>query len=238
MFRERYLRILAAGAIVSIPDNPMGNVHFTALEVADFLELPLDTDRTLLHLNSFHLKSDLEAFLRGAAERGVKHMLVVSGDGGPRLPRLEPVDVGMDVKTVTSVALLQYIEREFPRVFTCGVAFNQYEPPEREIERLRRKLDAGARFVITQPVIGHDPVVASLRQFALPVFVGAWMSKRMDLLFDCVGVEQRDDVQYDPVENLAHLERLYPDFGLYLALLSFKRDWSDLFTRRLPGAAA
>jgi len=184
VFAERYRRILDAGAVVSIPDNPMGNVHFTAQEVVDFLALPLDPERTLLHLNSFHLKSDMDTFLGGAAERGVKNLLVISGDGGPKLPRLEPSDVGIDAKTVTSIVLLQYIEREYPGVFTCGVAFNQYEPAEYELGRLDRKLEAGARFVITQPVIGDDSIVASLGSCGVPVFIGAWMSKRVDLLLE------------------------------------------------------
>jgi len=237
VFAERYRRILAAGAVVSIPDNPMGNVHFTAQEVVEFLDLPLDSERTLLHLNSFHLKSDLDAFLRGAVDRGVKNLLVISGDGGPKLPRLEPSDVGIEVKTVTSIVLLQYIAREYPGVFTCGVAFNQYEPAEHELERLQWKLDAGARFVITQPVIGDDPVVGLLGAFGVPVFIGAWMSKRVDLLLECVGLEPRADEQYDPAENLALLHRLYPKYGLYLALLSFKREWSDLLTRPMTDAA-
>lgn len=237
VFAERYRRILDAGAVVSIPDNPMGNVHFTALEVVDFLGLPLDRERTLLHLNSFHLRTDLEAFLGGAAERGVRNLLVVSGDGGPKLPRLEPADVGIDAKTVTSIVLLEYIEREYPGVFTCGVAFNQYEPAEHELERLERKVDAGARFVITQPVLGEDLVVASLKDFGLPVFIGAWMSRRVDLLLECVGLEPRPEGQYDPAANLALLHQRYPDFGLYLALLGFKLDWSGLLTRKLPDAA-
>ncbi len=237
VFAERYRRILDAGAVVSIPDNPMGNVHFTAIEVMDFLDLSIDPERTLLHLNSFHLKSDMDAFLRAAADGGLTKLLVVSGDGGPRLPRLEPSDLGVDDKAVSSVVLLGYIEREFPGVFTCGVAFNQYDPPERELERLERKTDAGARFVITQPVIGEDKVVASLADFGLPLFVGAWMSKRVELLMQCVGLEPCPDQNYDPFGNLALLERVYPDFGLYLALLSFKRDWSDLLTRKLQGSA-
>ncbi|MBN1152964.1 MAG: methylenetetrahydrofolate reductase [Dehalococcoidia bacterium] len=237
VFGGRYRRILDAGAVVSIPDNPMGNVHFTALEVVEFLDLPLDSDRTLLHLNSFHLRSDLESFLRGAADRGVKNLLVVSGDGGPKLPRLEPADVGIDAKTVTSIVLLRYIAREYPGVFTCGVAFNQYEPPEHELERLQWKIEAGAEFVITQPVLGEDPVIASLRQFGVPKFVGAWMSKRVDLLLECVGLEPRAEEQYEPAENLDRLDALYPDFGLYLALLSFKRDWSGLLTRKIPHVA-
>ncbi len=237
VFAERYRRILDSGAAVSIPDNPMGNVHFTALEVMDFLNLPFDSGRTLLHLNSFHLKSDMEAFLRAAADRGLKNMLVITGDGGPRLPRLEPSDIGSEEKAATSVGLLRYISREYPGVFTCGVAYNQYDPPERERERLQRKIDAGARFVITQPVLGADPVVASLRDFGIPAFAGAWMSKRVDLLMECVGLEPRADEQYDPAANLALLHRAFPDYGLYLALLSFKQDWSGLLTRTQPDVA-
>ncbi len=234
VFAARYRRILDEGAAVSIPDNPMGNVYFTALEVMDFLDLPVDPDRTLLHLNSFHLKADLESFLGGAADRGVKNLLVVSGHGGPRLPRLEPSDVGIEAKTVTSNVLLRYIEREYPDTFTCGVGFNQFEPAEHERQRLERKIDAGAEFVITQPVIGEDPVIMSLAEIRIPVFIGAWMSKRIELLMECVGVEPTADMEYDPVENLKLLHRTYPDFGLYLALLSFKREWSDLLTRNLP----
>ena len=86
-FAERYRRILDHGAVVSICDNPMGNLHFTAMEVMDAMELPLNPERTLLHLNSFHRKIDLDAFLRESCDRGLKYLLVVSGDGGPRLSR-------------------------------------------------------------------------------------------------------------------------------------------------------
>jgi len=232
VFADGYRRVMDAGTAVSIPDNPMGQPRFTPLEVMDFLELRMDPERTLLHLNSFHAKDDMDAFLRTAADCGLRKLLVVSGDGGPRLHRLEPAEIGVDSKTVTSIALLEYIEREFPEVFTCGVAFNQYEPAERERERLQRKIDAGARFVITQPVLGDDPVVGSLRQFPIPLFAAAWMSKRIDLLMKCVGLEEaHDDGHYDPYANYALLDRVYPDFGLYLSFLSFKRDWSDILTR-------
>lgn len=236
-FGQRYRRIAETDAVVSIPDNPMGNLHFTALEVAEYLSLPFDPQRTLLHLNSFHRRNDLERFLEGAAELGLRSLLVVSGDGGPRLPKLEPEDIGVEGKTVTSVELLRFVEREFPGRFDCGVAFNHYEPPEHELEKLRRKLDAGARFVITQPVIGFDRTVLSLRSFGVPVWVGAWLSKRVDLLLACVGDAGRaDPPSYDPYANLSALHAGYPDFGIYLSQIPFKRDWGPLLTRN--GAAA
>ncbi|MBE9505749.1 MAG: hypothetical protein IMY84_02955, partial [Chloroflexi bacterium] len=78
---------------------------------------------------------------------------------------------------------------------------------------------------------------AALADFGLPLFIGAWMSKRVDLLMQCVGLEPCLDQHYDPFDNLALLDRAYPELGLYLALLSFKRDWSDLLTRKLQGFA-
>ena len=127
--------------------------------------------------------------------------------------------------------LLEYIARRHPGGFDCGVAFNQYEPPEHELEKLQRKVAAGARFIVTQPVLGADAAVSSLASFGLPVWAGAWMSKRVDLLVECVGLGQIDTASYDPAANLAILHERFPSFGLYLAQLSFKRDWCPLLTR-------
>jgi methylenetetrahydrofolate reductase (NADPH) len=232
MFSRRYRRILETGAVVSIPDNPLGNLHFTAMEVVGYLSLPFDPDRTLLHVNSFHRKKDLETFLKDAADLGLRHLLVVSGDGGPRLSRLEPGDIGAEGKAVTSIELLRYVEREFPGRFTCGVAFNHYEPREHEMEKLRRKFDAGARFVVTQPVVGFDQTVSALGALGMPVWVGAWLSKRIELLLTCVGATvQADQPPYDPYANLAALHTGYPGFGIYLSQISFKLDWGSLLTR-------
>lgn len=231
VFKERYRRILDHGAVVSIPDNPLGNLHFTAMETVEVLGLPLDPERTLLHLNTFHRKSDLDAFLDAARAAGLKHLLVVSGDGGPRLPKLEPLDLGSTAKAVTSVELLAYIEGRHPGAFECGVAFNQYEPAEHELEKLRRKIASGARFIVTQPVIGADAAISALGSFGLPVWAGAWMSKRVDLLVECVGLGQVDLAAYDPVANLGTLHRGFPSFGIYLAQLPFRKDWCALLTR-------
>ena len=236
VFAQRYRRILDSGAIVSVCDNPLGNIHFTAMEVVGFLGLPLDPECTLLHLNSFHRKIDFDLFLRYAREQGLRYLLVVSGDGGPRLTRLEPADLDLDAKTVSAVELLRYIEREHGGYFTCGVAFNQYEPVEEEREKLRRKLDAGARFIITQPVIAADARVEELRAEKVPIFVGAWMSKRIDPLCECIGVKKPESSDYDPDLNLARIHDTFASWGIYLSQLGFKRPWESLLTR-MPSAA-
>ena len=230
MFSSRFGKIYDYGAVVSIPDNPLGNLHFAAPEVLAYLSLPIDPERCLVHLNTFHCKDDLDVFLRQAKELGVKYLLCVSGDGSQRLTRLNPADFGISVETVTSVELIAYINKQYSGDFICGVAFNQYEPPEHEMQKLKHKIDAGAQFIITQPVIGRDERVLNLKQYGIPVFTGAWMSKRIDLLKQCLGVEGENiPGDYDPLKNLRILREIYSDYGLYYSLLGFKRDWSEFF---------
>lgn len=230
LFRERFSKIRAHNGVVSIPDNPLGNLHFTAMEVLTYLDLAFQPEALLLHLNTFHRKADLDVFLNQAGAKGVRYLLCVSGDGGPRLPKLEPDDLGTPGTTVTSVELLNYIHAKFPGQFVCGVAFNQYEPTEHEQAKLARKLAAGAGFIITQPSMEPDGRVGDLARYGVPVFVGAWFSKRLDLLYRCLGVESKTmPADYDPVRNYRLLGEWYPEFGRYCSLVGFKRDWSGLF---------
>jgi len=126
---------------------------FRQNEIISYLELAVDPENLLIHLNSFHRKIDLDEFLSTCSRLGVKYLLCVSGDGSPRLPRLEPADLAMNCNTVTSVELIKYIHAEYPGCFTIGAAFNHYDPLEDELDKLGRKRDAGAEFVITQPVL-------------------------------------------------------------------------------------
>ncbi len=233
VFEKRYRKILDSGSIVSIPDNPLGNLHFTAQEVISFLDLPIKPGDLILHLNSFHRKQDLDAMLTDAVQQDIRYILCVSGDGSPRLPRLDPEDLGINSMSVTSVELLTYIRREFPGAFSLGAAFNQYEPQDHEIGKLERKLEAGAEFIITQPVIGRDKNIDLLLQYDVPIRLGAWMSKNIELLYTCVGREMDESVRgYEAARNLGELHDLHPNTGFYLSLLGFKRDWSQLLIRQ------
>jgi methylenetetrahydrofolate reductase (NADH) len=227
-FDEKYRKVVEAGWIVCITDNPMGLLSYGATETIDLLGLPVHPEQLMVHLNTFHTKTELDEILNATKGFGGKYLLVVSGDGSQRLHRLEPAEVGIECKTVTSVELLRYIDREYPGQFTCGVAFNPYEPQDAEIEKMKRKVDAGASFIITQPIIGRDERLEGLKPFPLPVIIDAWMSKKLHLLSECVGHEIPEGTPYDPIENLKELRRNYPDYGLYLAILGFKTQYPVL----------
>ena len=224
-FDEKYRKVVEAGWIVCITDNPMGLLSYGATETIDLLGLPVHPEQLMVHLNTFHPKKELDEILDAVKAAGGKYLLVVSGDGNQRLHRLEPAEIGVEAVTVTSVELLRYIDREYPGHFTCGVAFNPYEPQDHELEKMRRKVDAGASFIITQPIIGRDERLDGLGPFRLPVILDAWMSKKLHLLSECVGHEIPEGTPYDPMENLKELRRNYPDYGLYLAILGFKTQY-------------
>jgi len=208
-FADKYRRVIDAGYVVCIPDNAMGLLAFQGIELIEELDLPAPPDQVSLHLNTFHAKAEFDSLLDRAAAAGVRHLLV-------------------NVPTVTSVELLAYIHREYPGAFEVGVAFNPYEPRDHEMNKLRRKVDAGAAFITTQPIIEADPCIDELRQFGLPVVVEAWMSRKLHLLSECVGYTIPEDTPYDPMANLATLIRNYPGCGFYLAICGFKTQFPHL----------
>jgi methylenetetrahydrofolate reductase (NADPH) len=236
-FATRYKRVVDAGYCACITDNAMGNMSFQGPEIIEEYNLPVKSDNVMIHLNTFHSKKVLDSILKSCIAKGIKYLLIVSGDGNVRFPKLKPSDLGIKgVSSVTAVELLQYINREYEGAFISGVAFNPYEPEEEEVEKMARKIAAGAEFVITQPIIDKNPVVDKLiSNIDIPVIVEAWMSKKLHLLSDCVGYEIPEDTEYDPIETLTNLQSEYPSGGVYLAMMNYKRQFnllSDLSSAR------
>jgi len=221
-FADKYRQVVDGGHVACITDSPMGILSFQGTEVIPELGLEVKSGQFVLHLNTFHTREAMDGILGAAADTGIETILVISGDGSERTPRLAPESIGMKCNAVTSVELLRFIEREHPGRFELGVAFNPYEPGEHELAKMRRKADAGAKFIITQPIIGRNDRLDALEEFGLPVIMDAWMSRKLHLLSECVGHEISEDAPYDPIENLRELKKNYPGHGLYLTMLGFK----------------
>ncbi|MGE5530052.1 MAG: hypothetical protein ACM3X6_13050 [Patescibacteria group bacterium] len=248
-FQERYRLFLENDCLICITDNPMGNLSYMAPEVIDAFELPVGPENLMIHLNTFHRKTsevydpskeqneqDLDILLQHALKLGAKYLLCVSGDGSERLPRLKPEDLGYDpreVKTVTSVQLMEYIGRAYPGKFVMGVAFNHYEPFKEEMEKLERKLAAGACLIVTQPVAmneSSDPRLATANQnlakmleFAdehgVQVVLEAWMSQKLaHLLPECVGYDINFG-EFEPWSNLEAMRKAFPGRRFYLSMI-------------------
>ena len=231
-FAQKYRRSFDSGCGVSIPDNPMGQPRYSLLEVIEFSDLPVRSSKTVMNLNTFHTKEELDGMLNRASNLGLKYLLIVRGDGGPALPKLEPESIGSKRGAATSIDLIRYINSEYSGAFITGAAFNQYNPIDFESDRLKQKIEAGAKFVITQPVLGKDPNVDLLADFNIPVVVEAWMSQKVDLLLKSVRRQKDERTEgYDPLKNLQTLHQAYPQNCVYLSMLSFNQDWQDILPR-------
>jgi len=231
-FAERYRRIIDAGCGVSIPDNPMGQPRLGALESFDLRDLSVDSEKVVMNLNTFHSKSELDGLLQRAAKANLKYILVVRGDGGPLLPKLDSKSIGGKLSVSTSIDLIRYINMEYSDQFITGAAFNPYNQMPFELNRMKQKVDAGARFAVTQPIIGKDENVDRLKDFNVAVVVEAWMSKNIDLLYRSVGKKKDEKAKnYDPIENLKALHTFYPQCSVYLSMLSFKQDWREILPK-------
>lgn len=227
-FANKYTRVMESGYCACITDNAMGLLAFQGTELIEELELPVIPEQVMIHLNTFHTKEDLDNILNTCKSKGIKYLLVISGDGSDRLPKLQPSDVGATgVESVTAVELLKYINREYADTFMLGVAFNPYEPEEHEFEKMERKMDAGATFIITQPLIEKNAIVDKLlgKYPDIPVIVEAWMSKKLHLLSEAVGYEIPEDTEFDPIATLKMLHQIYSKCGVYLSLLGFKTQY-------------
>ena len=230
-FAERYQRVLDAGFGITIPDNPMGQPRLGALESIELRGLPVDPDKLIMNLNTFHTKEELDRLLQKAADTGLKYILVIRGDGGPLLSKLDPESIGGKMNIATSPDLIRYINREYPGQFVTGAAFNPYNRMPFELNRMNQKIEAGAKYAITQPIIGQDENVDSLKEVGITVVVEAWMSNNIDLLYKSVGKEKDEKAEdYDPFNNLEALHKAYPGCCIYLSMLSFKQDWEGLLT--------
>lgn len=166
-------RSLKAGGVdaLNIADSPMARLRMSPWALAFLVQNHVGME-TILHFptrgrNLLRIQSDLLAI----HALGVRNLLVIRGDP----PAQGDYPQATDAMDIVPSGLVQLIKERFnagldhagesigqPTTFFVGVALNFNAPdPIREIKALRRKIQSGADFIMTQPV--YEP--ATLRDF-------------------------------------------------------------------------
>jgi methionine synthase I (cobalamin-dependent)/5,10-methylenetetrahydrofolate reductase len=159
--RARALADSGVVDVVNITDSPMARVRMAALPACAVLQLQTGVE-TVLHFTTRDRNfMGLQADLLGAHAAGVRNILALTGDP----PSLGDYAHATGVFDVDSIGLVQLIKEMkgghdlqgkdmgYPAGFCVGVALDPTTPElEREAQRLREKIDAGAEFVMTQPL--------------------------------------------------------------------------------------
>ena len=173
---------------VNIPDGPRASSRVsqvvTAIEIQE--KAGMETiihccarDRNLISIQSMIL---------GCMAKNLKNILFITGDP----PKLGDYPFSSGVFDVDSIGLITLQSRLNRGVDVAGKSFGHgirtaivsgagADPnaidPEREYRRLGEKIEAGAEFIITQPVFDPPTLLAFLkriRHFGCPVIAGVW----------------------------------------------------------------
>jgi len=173
------VRLLAAAGVqaFTVADSPMGRARLDPVMLAARIQRETGVP-TIPHLccRDRNLNA-LRSLLLGAHAEGLRRILCVTGDPLPE-------GVAMDVKPVFNlgssglIALVAEMDRSvFEKdPIVPGAAVGVHLPNRKaELARTARKIEAGAGFLMTQPVYegpSADFTVELARTFAVPVHVG------------------------------------------------------------------
>jgi homocysteine S-methyltransferase len=175
------------GAYVDVNDNATARVGMNPLIVSAAIERMVGIE-TIPHLTPRDTTvMGLEAVLLGAHAEGIRNVLAVTGD---------PPDIGdyaesggvYEVDAIGLTHLIAQLNRgenfngkaiDAPTSFFTGVALNpNADDPDLELDRFRRKIDAGARFAMTQIVYDVDQLDRFLDRLGgpspIPIVLGVF----------------------------------------------------------------
>ncbi len=174
--------VRAAGAdFVNIGDSPMARVRMGALAAAHLLQREVGLEAVMHMTTRDRSFAALQADLLSANALGVHHVLAVTGD--------RPREGGVGVFEADSIGLLEVIDAlnrghdragesiGSPTRFLAGCAVDPGASDlGREVQRLTAKMDAGAAFVMTQPLYAQEPLLRLLDRLhgppAVPLLLG------------------------------------------------------------------
>lgn len=164
---------------INIADSPMARVRMSCMALARLMQDHLGIE-TIIHFTTRDRNlMALQSELLGAHALGIRNILALTGD---------PLRVGdypntTGVWDVDSIGLIQVIRGlneghdaagsplGAQSSFHIGCALNlnmSDEETEREIEKYRRKVEAGAHYIMTQPIYELAPLERFLSRVGIP----------------------------------------------------------------------
>src|ERR671931_65431 len=191
-------RLQESGVVhaTDINDNPMARARLSALMAAVAIEATVGLE-TIPHVTPRDASvMGLQSQLLGAHAAGIRNLLAVTGDP----PHVGDYPGSSGVYEVDAVGLTGLVSRlnegedysgkaiDAPTSFYVGVAVNpSAEDLDMELDRFRQKIDAGARFAMTQALfdIGYlDRFLDRLGgKSPVPLLVGVWPVSSFQLAF-------------------------------------------------------
>jgi homocysteine S-methyltransferase len=171
---------------INIPDGPRASARMSALAMASLIQREVGVE-TVLHFacrdrNVIGMQSDL----LGAWALGLRNVLAITGDP-PKLGNYPNATAVFDVDAIGLTNVVRRLNHGLdlagnpigePTGFSIGVGVNPGAINlEEELRRLDWKIEAGAEYVITQPVFDLrilERFVARIQHVKVPLICGIW----------------------------------------------------------------
>jgi homocysteine S-methyltransferase len=235
-----------AGAdVINVADSPMARMRMSPWAVCSVIQREFNLESTLHFPTRGRSLLRVQGDLLAAHALGIRNVFVVMGD---------PTEIGdypdaMDDYDLVPSGLIKLIKGGFnagvdhagveigqPTSFFVGCALNMTpKDVEREIKSLRRKINAGADFILTQPVYRPEEAQKVLQRYAerygkleIPVLAGVlplYGLRHATFLHNEVpGIDIPDDIQ----SRLGSAGERAPHEGVKIALelIEEMRPWA------------
>jgi homocysteine S-methyltransferase len=155
----------------NVATNPVAKPRMSAMALCAMIQQQAGLPAVLHVTTRDHNRLGIQALLWGARALGIESIMAATGDYLALGDRVATTSVDdLDVFGLVSMARDAGLH--------TGVALD-FRPEvnglEQEIERLKRKVDAGAQFVVTQPVYdqaGVDMLAEATHPVGVPVILG------------------------------------------------------------------
>jgi len=185
-FAAARVLIDAGSDAITLADNSLAILRVSNLAIGAILKQKYNI-MPLLHLSCRDKNLiGLQSELMGIAALGIRHILPLTGDPA----KFGDQPGASSVYDVNSVQLMEIISGlnkgynfagkniKYPTDFVIGCTFNpNAKNLDAQIARLERKIAAGARYVMTQPVFDQALVQqmhARTKHLGVPILTGVW----------------------------------------------------------------
>lgn len=178
-------QLVKAGAdAINVGDSPMARVRMSSMATCQLINKAVGVE-TIIHFTTRDRNlMGIQADLLGCQALGINNILALTGDP-PALGNYVHATAVYDVDSVGLIKIINQLNKGFdiaggsigsPTNLSVGCALNaNAKDRKQEIERFKRKLDAGADFVMTQPIYEKSDLVDFLEAFGdcpAPLLVG------------------------------------------------------------------
>jgi homocysteine S-methyltransferase len=172
--------------VINIPDGPRASARMSALSLALQIQTKIGIETVLHYVCRDRNVIGIQSDLLGAYALGLKNILAITGDP-PKLGNYPDATAVFDVDSIGLVNIINRLNHGLdiagnpignPTGYFIGVGANPGAVNlDEEISRLDWKVEAGAEYIVTQPVFDLNILENFLNKIShikIPVIAGLW----------------------------------------------------------------